>query len=146
MKPSWIPVVGNVVELSGPYILLAGAWWRWLHDPYRASLPRWRDGMVLLALLLGTGGAVLFALHVMGRLSPHPVPGYFSRWPLTYANGMLYALLAGLALSVLASRGFLRFLAGVACGWLTVLCLLAWRIPQDWLDRLIETLDRTVHG
>lgn len=146
MKPSWIPFVSNVVELAGPYLILGGAWWRWLHDPYRASLPRWRDLLVLLSLLLATAGAVLFALFVTGHLFPRPLPGSFSRWPLTYANGMLYALLAGLGLSLLASRGFLRFLSSVSCAWLAILCLLAWRIPQDWLDRTIETLDRTIHG
>src|SRR5262249_36220838 len=99
-----------------------------------------------LALLLGTTGAVLYMAYATGHLHPRPVPGHFSRWPLTCANGMLYALLAGLVLSVAAARGVLRFLSGVACLYLTVLCLLAWRLPQDWLDRLIETLDRTVHG
>jgi len=144
VRPSWFPVVSNVVELLGPYLLLGWAWGRWIRDPYRASFPRWRDLLVLLSLLLVTGGAALFGFYTTGHMDPRPVPGYFHRWPLTYANGMLYASLGGLVLSV-ASRGFLRFLLSVACMWLTMLCLLAWRIPQDFLDRIIDALDRAVH-
>ena len=146
MRPTWLPVVRNVVELSGPYLLLGWAWVRWFRDPYRASFPRWRDLLVLLSLLLATAGAVAFAFYVTGHMWPRPVPGHFHRWPLTYANGMLYALLAGLVLSMAASRGFLRFLLSVGCLWLTVLSLLAWRIPQDTLDRIIDSLDRSVRG
>jgi hypothetical protein len=101
--------------------------------------------LTVMSLLLGTGGAVLYACYATGHMYPRPIPGYFSRWPLTYANGMLYALLGGLVLSV-ACRGFLRFLVGVACLWLTILSLVAWRIPQDFLDRIIDTLDRTIRG
>jgi hypothetical protein len=140
----WLPVVSSIVDLAGPYVLLGWAWIRWIRDPYRGSFPWWRNVLVLLSLVLGTIGAVLFAFHVTGHLHPRPYPGYFHRWPLTWANGMLYAALGGLVLSLVA-RGFLRFLAGVACAWLTILCLLAWRFPQEWLDHLIDTLDRAIH-
>ena len=142
---AWYPVASNVVELLGPYILLGWAWGRWVRDPYRSSFPRWRDLLVLLALLLATTGAALYAFYLSGHMHPRPVPGHFHRWPLTYANGMLYALLGGLALSMV-SRGFLRFLLSVGCLWMTVLALLAWRIPQDYLDSVIDALDRNIRG
>ena len=140
MTLPWPRILSTAVDLAGPYVLLAWAWPRCAHDPHRASLPRWRNLLVLLALLLASAGAVMFGLRATWRLHPGLLDGYLDLWSRPFLMSTLYVLVAGLVLSMVFARGLLRFLVAVACLWLTVQCLVACcglaEYIQRWLDRL----------
>jgi hypothetical protein len=140
MTLPWPRILSTAVDLAGPFVLLAWAWPRCARDPHRASLPWWRNLLVLLALLLASAGAVMFALRAAWRLRPGLLDGYLDLWSRPFLMSTLYVLVAGLVLSIVFARGLLRFLVAVACLWMTVRCLVACcglaEHIQVWLDRL----------
>lgn len=140
MTLPWPRILSTAIDLAAPYGLLAWAWARCARDPHRASVPRWHNLLVLLSLLLASAGAVMYALRVAWRLHPGLLEGRLELWSPGFLMLTLYALLAGLALSILFARGLLRFLVAAASLWLTILCLVACcglvEFIQGWLDRL----------
>jgi len=140
LEVPWHRLLGTAIDLAAPYGLIASAWVRCSRDPHRAAVPRWHEALILLSLLLATGGAVMFGMRIAWRVHPGLLDEYLQLWSRPFLMSTLYVLLGGLGLSLVFARGLLRFLIAAACTWLSLLCLVSccglMEYIQGWLDRL----------